>query len=82
MTQLLKATVFEPAGKTCSECRRDRPLARFATCKYAPDGRLNRCLDCICATAQRGRLEREKRSAAQPNRLRLSNEESPNARIA
>jgi hypothetical protein len=80
MTQLLKAAVFDPVGKTCSECRRDRPLARFATCKHAPDGRLNRCLDCICATAQRHRLEREQRRMASPASTSIT--ESPNARIA
>lgn len=53
-------------NKTCSECRRDRPLARFVSCKHAPDGRLDRCLDCICAAAQRGRLEREQLRTAHP----------------
>jgi hypothetical protein len=40
--------------KTCSECRE-------AT---RPTGRLARCLDCICASAPRGREERAQRRKA------------------
>jgi hypothetical protein len=69
-----------PASKICSECQRVRPLKRFASCKHAPDGRLSRCLDCICATAQRGRLERERRRMASPTSISIT--ESANARIA
>lgn len=54
----------EPFGKTCAQCRMDRPIGRFPRCKHTPNGRLDKCMDCITASAQRDRIAREQQRAA------------------
>jgi len=72
-------TANEPCGKTCLECRQDRPITMFPHSTFSPDGRIDRCMPCISAAAQQGRLLREQRrpSAAKqatksPSRRRAS----------
>jgi hypothetical protein len=62
------------AGKVCSACREPRPLVRFLLSWGMPDGRVNRCLDCILADAQRIREDRQRRlRRASPQRMAAAN---------
>jgi len=61
-------SAIEPIGKTCCECRHDKPLDRFPYSAFTADGRTGRCLDCISAAAHRERLHREQRRGCSPKR--------------
>ena len=51
----------EPVGKTCCDCRTDRPIAAFFPYRFTTDGYSGRCRACVAAAAQRDRAERERR---------------------
>ena len=55
---------IEPASKTCTQCKVDRPVDRFPCSKFMQDGRTDRCLDCIRESARHDRQRRAARMSA------------------